>query len=139
MYRSYYPHRSRELVSPVCGIVCTFLQTVKFSLFHFIFGVETLGCLERCLHCVSTFMWIMCILKTERGRKVIDLLEIYRRYVQVLRYNVFTEILFGLFKLRWCEACNSSKSFPASQISCLEIFRSFLFGKRDAGNHIINK
>ena len=29
-YRCYYPHRSRELVSPVCGIFCHIMGGVRF-------------------------------------------------------------------------------------------------------------
>ena len=29
LYRSYYPHRSRELVSPVCGIFCSTSSTTR--------------------------------------------------------------------------------------------------------------
>ena len=34
LYRSHYPHRSRELVSPVCGI---FLKVIKLCTHEFIF------------------------------------------------------------------------------------------------------
>ena len=32
MYRSYYPHRSRELVSPVCGIFLLYVDLVNLKL-----------------------------------------------------------------------------------------------------------
>ena len=52
LYRSYYPHRSRELVSPVCGI----FQTVRREIFKATADAfYKLICLSVCL-CVCSLL-----------------------------------------------------------------------------------
>ena len=59
LYRSYYPHQSRELVSPVCGIFCCHLYQYVYQV-YLVFNNEAhrlfclLGCSYRKLVSVAT-------------------------------------------------------------------------------------
>ena len=50
---SYYPHRLRELVSPVCGI---FYTNIVGTLVHF----SITECVQ-CVQCVQCVHWVQCV------------------------------------------------------------------------------